>query len=513
MLYTLKDGNGSPIGTGTLNVSTGAVLSASATKWKERIAVTMTGATGAVTTLSVKFRTSCSAGCKTPKYAPWVGKTGELVLGKLANGDVEYEANPAPGSSVDVTTSYTMYVTSPGATATDPNASWSNPRNVRCDDAVRDTASTTTPSPGCVVPHVMPVINMSDQPNTSGPGAAAAAYLWAQNNLANGWGSSKPLTRAKSGIADRTARTCGTFQERTDIVATDSCDQFPFASTHEGGADGALCAEIIPSYRGGWHIHELQGGAGKSCVRAHVPLADKQSAESQLTAGYAEHRILEAEQFKVEISGSAAEPQAACLQNRPTDSLPMHGGWYRNTTDPVAHINKTTSPLGPAGTRATTAQTCVGTGSGEGTPAQSMDITGWLDAGIFSATHSTGAGLARCHLIPNAVGGKGKANDGGYDNLVPCWQSGMNTGTPSMRTYESMLQNSVRDAKDGGILGPNDAIFYQVAPDYLDATSTIPQGVTMTARVERADGSSQQLFPDIYIPNTKGSTGLLNLGN
>ncbi len=99
--------------------------------------------------------------------------------------------------------------------------------------------------------------------------------------------------------------------------------------------------------------------------------------------------------------------------------------------------------------------------------------------------------------------------DGGQDNLVPCWQAGMNTGTPSMRTYEFAAQTAVADTA----FGPNDAIFYQVTPDYRDDTSTIPRGVTMSATVERADGTSQPLFPDVYISNTQRNTGLYNLGN
>ncbi|MFD3681161.1 DNA/RNA non-specific endonuclease [Streptomyces sp. NPDC058613] len=512
VLYTLKDSNDKVIGTGTLNVSSSAILSAQGAKWKEKVSVTMTNATGAVTTLNVKFRASCSAGCNTTKAAPWAGKN--MVKDQLISGDVEYASAPAVGTAVDFTTSYQMYVIAPGAQITDPNASWSNPEKVRCDDAA---TATGTSDPGCVVPSVMPVVRMSDQPitpgsSTSGSGAAAAAYLWAQNNLSDGWGRDKPLTRAKGGIAARAAQTCGTFQARPDIP-TDSCDDFPFASTHEGGKDGALCAEIIPSYStGGWDIYKLRSGAGKPCVRAHVPLADKQSAEGQLSDGFANQRVLEAEQFKVEITGSTAEPQASCLQNTPVRSLPSGNGWITNTTEPVPQVNKTTTPRGPAGTRATMAQACLGTVTVEGTSAEG-NITGWLDAKQFALLNSPGTGLARCHLIPNILGGKGRENDGGPDNLVPCWQSGMNTGTPSMRTYEAMAQKSAKAVKDGGILGPNDAIFYQVTPRYLDSTSTIPQGVTMIARVERADGTSQPLFPDVTISNTKGNTGQSNLGN
>ncbi|GAA0409372.1 DNA/RNA non-specific endonuclease [Streptomyces luteireticuli] len=511
VLYTLKDGNDKVIGTGTLDVSSSAVLPAKGTTWSEFVRVTMTGATGAVTTLSPRFKPACSAGCKVTKSPKWTGKT--LVKDQVLSGDVVYESTPAPGTKVDFTTSYELFVTSPGAQITDPSASWSNPEKIRCDDDVRDTATTGRPDPGCVVPSVMPVVKLSDQPNPQGSGAAAASYLWAQSNLA-GWGRDKPLTRAKGDVTSRTARTCGTFQARTDLVVTDSCGEFPFAVTREGGTDGAQCAEILPrrSTRGGWVTDVLDGGTSSPCMRAHVPLADKQAADAQLSEGFANQRVVEDDQFKVEISGSIAEPLAVCRQSAPAGAVPNGNGWIKNTAEPVPHINKTTTPLGPPGVRAAIAQACLGTVKDKGSTAKG-DITGWQDADLFRQANSSAAGLARCHLIANILGGKGMVEDGGQINLVPCWQSGMNTGSPSMRTYESLAQNAVRAVKDGGILGPNDAIFYEVTPDYRNLDSTIPQGVKMTARVERSDGTTQPLFPDVYIPNTYKDTGLLNLGN
>ncbi|MFF4583628.1 DNA/RNA non-specific endonuclease [Streptomyces sp. NPDC001373] len=510
VLYTLKDTNGKVVGTGTLNVASSALLPAARTAWNENVTVAMTGATGAVTSLTAKFRADCSAGCKVTKAAPWFG--GDLVVGKSVSGNVSYSSSPAPGTAVDFTTSYKLYVISPGAQATDPNASWSNPEKVRCDDDVRDTSNpNSTPAAGCVVPSVMPVVNLS----TATSGAAAAGYRWAQDHLADGWGRAKPLTRARSGIADRTARTCGGFQDRTDLVADDSCGEFPFAATHEGGTDGARCAEVIPNYSGGgWDIYDLGGVvSGKPCVRAHVPLSDNQAALNQLAEGFANQRVLEADPFKLEIATTTTQTRGACLQTQPTGSLPSGDGWIKNTTEPVAHRNKSTTPPDPAGVRPTVAQACLGKKIGKGTSA-SGDITGWQDAQNVArplAAPGTKApyGLARCHLIANILGGKGRTLDGGQNNLVPCWQVGMNTGTPSMRTYEFEAQNMVADNN----FGANDAIFYEVTPAYQDATSTVPVGVTMRATVQRADGTSQPLFPDVYIPNTKADTGQFNLGN
>ncbi len=200
-------------------------------------------------------------------------------------------------------------------------------------------------------------------------------------------------------------------------------------------------------------------------------------------------------------------PKAACLNAMPNGAVTSGGGWISNTTAPVAHRNKTTTPPGPAGTRASAAQACLRKPLGKGSTATG-DITGWQDAQKFVATVSPGTTIARCHLIANTLGGKGQIRDGGQNNLVPCWQVGMNTGTPSMRTYEAQVKTAVTAAS----MGPDDAVFYQVTPDYFDATSTIPYGVTMSATVERANGTTQSLFSNVFITNSQASSGF-NLGN
>lgn len=449
VLYILRDSKGKEIGRGTLQVSASATLPAKGTAWNEQITAKMTSASGDVTALSAKFRASCTTGCTTTKTAPWFG--GNLTLGQSVSGSVAYSSTPAPGADVEFTTSYKMYVTSPGATAVDPNASWDNPRKIRCDDAVRDTTGAGTPAPGCVIPAVMAVVPMSAQ--GSEPGGAVAAYQWAQQHLADGWGKNKPLTREKSGVAGRTGRTCGSFDANTDLVEADTCGEFPFAEAKEGGIDGARCVEVIPNASSGsWDTYILGDSRdldrAAPCVRAHVPAADKQFADGQLSAGFENQRVIDADQFEVEFTTPAAVPQASCLANPPAGALPSGDGWIRNTTEPVAHVNKTITPIGPAGTRPTMAQACLGKKLGKGKEAAG-DPTGWQDAQKFNQDNPPLVNQARCHLIANILGGPGKIRDGGQNNLVPCWQSGMNTGTPSMRTYEAEAQKMVKEQSFG----------------------------------------------------------------
>jgi hypothetical protein len=501
VVYILRDGNGKELGRGTLQVSTSATLPGTGTTWNEQVTVAMTSASGEVTALNAKFRASCGTGCTTTKTAPWYG--GDLTVGQSLSGTVAYSSAPALNTSVDFTTSYKLYVTSPGATAVDPNASWDNPRKIRCDNAVGGTSSA-----GCAVPSVMAVVPMSAQ--GTDPGGAVAAYEWAQRNLNDGWGKGKPLTRSTSGVADRTASTCGGFTAQTDLVETDTCGEFPFAETREGGTAGSACVQVIPNLGNGeWDTYILNDARvldrTRPCVRVHASAADKQFADAQLADGFTAQRVIDADQFEVTFTLPDTGPHARCLDTTPINALPNGAGWILNTTETVAHVNKTTDPLGPVGVRPTQAQACLDRSVPEGTDAQG-DIPGWQDAQKFKTDNSLTNGLARCHLIPKITGGRGI-----QVNLTPCWQAGMNTGTPSMRTYEAMAQKLIQGSVDA--FGPDDAIFYQVTPVYNDDTSTIPVGVTMSANIERADGTTEELFPNVYVTNTLKNTGLYNLGN
>ncbi|TWD24017.1 DNA/RNA non-specific endonuclease [Streptomyces sp. T12] len=504
--YILRDSSGVELGRGVLQVSTSATLSAQATTWSEQVDVTMISGSPAVPALDAKFRASCTAGCRATTTAPWY--KSDIVVGGNLSGAVKYSSSPAVGTALSFTTNYKMYVTSPGATAVDPNASWDNPRTVRCDHAVGGTSVA-----GCAVPSVMPELSM--KATAADAGGAVASYAWAQKNLSGAWGKKgSPLTRSTSGVADRTATTCGGFTAEPELVDADSCADFPFGEAKEGGAPGDKCVQVIPNLGNGeWDTYVLNDARvvdpASPCVQAHVTPAEKQFADAQLADGFRDWRVIDADEFELTFSTPDTGPQASCLNDPPpSGSLPNGDGWFKNTTEPVPLVNKTAPADGP-GLRPTEAQACLGrkTTKGSGT---SDPITGWKDAEEFKKASGVTNGLARCHLIARILGGKGTSELTRF-NLVPCWQSGMNTGTPSMRTYEDIAQKMIQDSSSG--LGANDAILYQVTPVYKDASSTIPVGVTMRADIQRASGTTEELFPNVYVTNTLMNTGTLNLGN
>jgi DNA/RNA non-specific endonuclease len=197
--------------------------------------------------------------------------------------------------------------------------------------------------------------------------------------------------------------------------------------------------------------------------------------------------------------------QAECLNHIPATAFFSGGGWINNTVTHVDHKNITTTPDGPAA-RASTATACLAD-TVEGSPAAG-NITGWQDARLFATDngHNPDKALARCHLIARQFGGPGQAGDGGPANLVPCWQVGTNTGTPSMETNETKVARAVRRLAD------NEAVYYRVTPEYFDSDSTIPYEIVMSAEVQHANGTSTPLFTSV-IDNAPTGNPLLNLGN
>ncbi|MBQ0825278.1 hypothetical protein [Streptomyces tagetis] len=203
------------------------------------------------------------------------------------------------GASDSFQTKYHMYVTTTGSIPTQPNVNWDSPvqAKLRCDAELA--------TPGCVIPERRATLEYSlSDPNH---GAAAAAYGFAQANL-RGWA---PLSRA-DGLNDANrARTCGAqssdpFALLPQYVPDDSCDEFPFAGSFEGGTDGALCADILPLFQNGqWMLYEARTDKpvtfNEPCVRAHVALPANQSAGGKYGAFVKSQRVLDTEKYNVNV--------------------------------------------------------------------------------------------------------------------------------------------------------------------------------------------------------------------
>ncbi|MDX2709461.1 hypothetical protein PV350_42515 [Streptomyces sp. PA03-6a] len=296
--YTLWNDKGAVLGTGLMDVKSSMDLSATSVTWNELITVRVIAVTGQVTSLNVSFDVSCTSTCSATSNRPWTGARA-LGVGAQASGSVTYTSSVAAGASDSFQTKYHMYVTTTSSIPTQPNVNWDSPvqAKLRCDAELA--------TPGCVIPERRAALEYSlSDPNH---GAAAAAYGFAQANLRD-WA---PLSRA-DGLNDANrARTCGAqssdpFVLLPQYVPDDSCDEFPFAGSFEGGTDGALCADIVPLFQNGqWMLYEARTDKpvtfNEPCVRAHVALPANQSAGGKYGAFVKSQRVLDTEKYNVNV--------------------------------------------------------------------------------------------------------------------------------------------------------------------------------------------------------------------
>ncbi|MEV5935055.1 hypothetical protein AB0L56_20540 [Streptomyces sp. NPDC052079] len=296
--YTLYSDKGAVLGTGRMDVKSSMDLSSTSTTWNELITVKVTAVTGQVKNLNIAFDVNCTSACSPTTNRPWSGaKT--LGLGAQASGSVTYKSNVASGARDSFQTKYHMYVTTTGSIPTQPNVNWDSPgeAKLRCDAELA--------TPGCVIPERRATLeySLSDPKH----GSAAAAYSFAQGYLRD-WA---PLSRADGLSAANRARTCGSqssdpFVPMPNYVPNDSCDEFPFAGSFEGGTDGAQCADILPLYENGqWMIYEARTDKpvtyNEPCVRGHVALDSNESAGGKYGAFVKNQRVLDTEKYNVNI--------------------------------------------------------------------------------------------------------------------------------------------------------------------------------------------------------------------
>ncbi|MFF4834981.1 hypothetical protein [Streptomyces sp. NPDC001315] len=297
--YNLYDGNGKLVGTGLMDVSTTLHTQWDSTDLTEDINVAVTKVTGEVTALNIKFRTDCTNSCLATQRTPWYGNTA-LGEGQSKSGTVSYSgAVPAGQTRTSFQTQYQMYVTTAGATPVDPSASWSPPADavIRCDTEMPTTS-------GCVIPFAAdedaPILEYSlSNPNH---GQASAAYelglRMRGSNLFHG-------ENEDVGNQNR-SKTCGNFTNLyPDIPGADSCDEFPFARTMEGGTDGALCAEITPTeVNGQWTTPPTDPNkpvTNQPCIRSHMTLFANKSAGSIFANFKKYNRIIRGDSFWMAI--------------------------------------------------------------------------------------------------------------------------------------------------------------------------------------------------------------------
>lgn len=288
----LLDTNGKLLGTYTLTVINNVTLSATSATPRDDITVTLVRASGEVGSVAVGITASCTSACRTTNAKPWAGNR-VLSVGQSLSGAVTFSETLAKGAQDSMMLKYDIFSTVPGGVPVQPNNSWDGVYTIRCDNAVGNNS-------GCVYSATRASFGLSL--NTYQ--AAAVTYYFAQEYLPDGWGLISPLHRLadeRAASANR-SRTCDSTFVAVSYVANDSCDEFPFAATYEGGGAGSQCADIAALYEdGGWNIYQANPTKPitmtEHCVRGHVPLSQNTGAGGELGRFVQAQRVLDFDSY------------------------------------------------------------------------------------------------------------------------------------------------------------------------------------------------------------------------
>ncbi|WP_414166800.1 hypothetical protein ACMATS_03260 [Streptoverticillium reticulum] len=301
IVYALMDGQDNVIGTAPLLVTARSAVEYNKVRWDESITVYSYEFTN-VKSVKLSLSSSCTV-CTGGGPPAWGGGGITLSANQTdETGHLSYETTTRGGG--ERSRSQIAYQSqTESADALYPIISygqWAGPA-VACDGQVGN-------GPGCIATDNLARVTLSK----SRFGAAAVAYEWAQNNLSgnNAMGTAKrPLTRDADDKRERSRRyySCEAppkpFQPDLTVV-DDSCDEFPFARTTQGGTLGDLCAEIIPRAIGGgaWRVDVVRNSGVAPCVRAHVPKGENTGAGGEVGRKVQSERVLDGEAYQVVIT-------------------------------------------------------------------------------------------------------------------------------------------------------------------------------------------------------------------
>lgn len=261
---------------------------------------------------------SCLSACQVdawhmPVNVPiYSGMTG--LLPGPAGAGVAYHSIVTAGSQQGAPT-YQMLFHSPGWASLGQLPPWTSPLKFRCDALLQGFFIPA----GCVYPQFTPTFYIS----LSYRGASAALIKWAQTNLSAHWGcqacGGQPLRRLVDATQINSNRNIicqlawkpyapWVYQSFTD---SDSCDEFPFASTYQSGAmppnsvtTGASCAQLTavrnpapPSVATEAQIWPTVAPIGSyspsaPCVRGHIPLGLNTGIGNDLQSFIGAERLL-----------------------------------------------------------------------------------------------------------------------------------------------------------------------------------------------------------------------------
>ncbi|MEY9861723.1 hypothetical protein ABH935_007366 [Catenulispora sp. GAS73] len=300
LVETVFDANtGAQLGTANISVNQDVILSTTSNVINENDSVTWVSATGrADVPGTLIYSGACTAPCTYSSFSNKV--VDSFYVGKTVNAQFQYSDSPGATSPDTFSTFYTLATETPGVALIKP-ATWRMPVAVRCDNMLANR------NPGCVFPASVPTLYLSE----ARYGPAAVNVQVAEQYLAGAPGTTtSPLTRGNPALSqgNRDAICDSTFIPDPTNVPTDSCDEYPFASSQQSGGTRGLtgknCLEIVPGYVNGHGTVSFvnQPTGTQQCERGHVPLAQNKAVGSQLSALYSVFRMLQGDPYTVFVT-------------------------------------------------------------------------------------------------------------------------------------------------------------------------------------------------------------------
>jgi hypothetical protein len=297
VVYLVID-EGTVLGTAYFSVNQSIATSTNSNTITENDTITETSATAEANTEgTMQFTPQCGSACAVLNGT----STFSIGPGQSKTLQISYRDSPATGNQDKFTTSYIAPFSVPGAPSIN-SAQWSSPGTIRCDNQLAGR------SVGCVFPAYVPPLVLS----VATYGAAALNALIGEHDLAGtpGLSAATPLTRGdptqtpgnSDAICDKT------FYPAPWLIPTDSCDEYPFASSQQSGAQlnltGEDCMEIVPvNINGTWSVYFLNRDVlPQRCLRGHVPLAQNTSVGGPLSSLYTLNRMLLGDPYTVVVT-------------------------------------------------------------------------------------------------------------------------------------------------------------------------------------------------------------------
>jgi hypothetical protein len=309
-IWTTRDADtGAPTGTITYLISQDIRLSTTTNTITEIITFDYAGAVGPAAGLPtlVQWTSACGSPCAITTVP---NLTFTVPSGQSRTFTVTYRDNPSAQTPDTFSTSYRYVALPPTFVPIGGPDTWTSPLPIRCDN---NTPGFT--NPGCVVPAYPPNLILP----LSKYGAAAANALVGETNLPGtpGLSAQTPLTRGDPANTNgNRGITCSGFAPfapgNTYGVVSDSCDEYPFASSQQSGGalgiPGSSCLEIVPKQdaNGHWtaiNLNTYTNAYPQVCLRGHVNSILNSNVGSQaLNPLYTLNRMMIGDKYTVSVT-------------------------------------------------------------------------------------------------------------------------------------------------------------------------------------------------------------------